>query len=58
MLVTFAPKRFGAKPGCGTDGLRSAKTSSTAQSKNWHYNRPWKSVKVDSVLFAQIVTKK
>jgi hypothetical protein len=47
MLLTFAPKRFGAKPDCGTGSLRSAKTSLTAQLKNWHYNRGLESVKIE-----------
>jgi len=46
MLLTFAPKRFGAKPGGETCSLRSAKTSSTAQLKNWHYSQHEQSVKL------------
>jgi uncharacterized protein (DUF1684 family) len=54
MLVTFAPKRFGAKPVCGTDSLRSAKTSSTAQLKNRHYSQQVFDVKIIFQNFAGI----
>jgi hypothetical protein len=58
MSVTFAPKRFGAKPVYGTDSLRGAKTSFTAQLKNRHYNPHLESVKNFPAVFAFIVTKK